>query len=57
MEKLVIRSTTIVRPTRLTRIMKNSSASICGASFEASGGSSGEFDIHLLRNCQITGLM
>src|ERR1035437_9560863 len=57
MEKLATSSTTIVSPIRLTSTMKNSSASICGAIFEASGGSSAKFVNHLTRNCQITVLI
>src|ERR1035437_239396 len=37
--------------------MKKSSASICGAIFDASGGKSAKFVSHLTRNCQIVGLI
>src|SRR5271165_536160 len=57
MEKLVTRRITMVSPTRLTRTMKKYSASICGAIFDACGGYSAKFVIHLTKNCQSTGLM
>src|ERR1035441_782867 len=37
--------------------MKKSSASVCGAMRDASGGNSAKFVIHLTRNCHNTGLM
>src|ERR1700722_19097500 len=57
MQKLVTSRNTIVSPTRLTSISKKSSASISDASFDASGGNSGKFVIHLTRNCQSIGLI
>src|SRR5208337_1026537 len=57
MQKLVTRRVTTVSPIRLTSTMKKSSASICGAILDASGGNSAKFVIHLTRNSQSTGLM
>src|SRR5215469_18185105 len=57
MEKLTTSRITIVSPMRLTSTMKKYSASICGAIFDASGGNSAKFVIHLTRNCQNTWLM
>src|ERR1035438_7120416 len=57
MEKLVTSRITIVSPIRLTRTMKKYSASICGAIFDASGGNSAKFVIHLTRNSHNVGLM
>src|ERR1700739_1470791 len=56
-EKLNTSRMTIVSPTRLTRTMKKYNASISGAIFDASGGKSAKFVIHLTRNCHSTGLM
>src|SRR6185437_701242 len=57
MEKPITNRTTTVSPIRLMSTMKKNSASICGAIFDASGGNSAKFVIHLTRNCQSTWLM
>ena len=57
MQKLVTKRITMVSPIKLTSTMKKSSASICGAIFDASGGNSAKFVNHLTRNCQSTGLI